>query len=111
MERSVVGRRGAGIPPAWPAVVLGICFGMFVAGSSLGIYLTEVRIASVAIAAACLLVVFGARTGRRWLVPVAVWLSLPVVWVNSWVILLATIRLREPEVSPVAHPVAQGMES
>jgi hypothetical protein len=60
---------------------------------------------------ACLLVVFGARTGRRWLVPVAVWLSLPVVWVNSWVILPATIRLREPEVSPVAHSVAQGMES
>jgi hypothetical protein len=45
---------------------------------------------------AALLVAFGAMTGRRWLVPVAVWLSLPVVWVNSWVILLAIIRLREP---------------
>jgi hypothetical protein len=43
---------------------------------------------------AALLVAFGAMTGRRWLVPVAVWLSLPVVWINSWVILLATIRLR-----------------
>jgi Glycosyltransferase family 87 len=43
---------------------------------------------------AALLVAFGAATGRRWLVPVAVWLSLPVVWINSWVILLATIRLR-----------------
>jgi hypothetical protein len=43
---------------------------------------------------AALLVAFGATTGRRWLVPVAVWLSLPVVWINSWVILLATIRLR-----------------
>ena len=43
---------------------------------------------------AALLVAFGAVTGRRWLVPVAVWLALPIVWVNSWVILLATIRLR-----------------
>jgi len=45
--------------------------------------------------AAALLVAFGAATGRRWLVPVAVFIALPVVWVNSWVILLATIRLRE----------------
>ncbi len=44
---------------------------------------------------AAVLVVFGALTGRRWLVPVAVWLALPIVWVNSWVILLAVIRLRE----------------
>ena len=43
-----------------------------------------------------LLVALGAITGRRWLVPVAVWMSLPVVWINSWVILLAVIRLREP---------------
>jgi hypothetical protein len=41
------------------------------------------------------LVAFGATTGRRWLVPVAVWMALPIVWVNSWVILLATIRLRQ----------------
>jgi Glycosyltransferase family 87 len=40
------------------------------------------------------LVAFGAVTGRHWLVPVAVWLALPIVWVNSWVILLAAIRLR-----------------
>jgi Glycosyltransferase family 87 len=46
---------------------------------------------------AAVLVLFGARTGRRWLVPVAVWLALPIVWVNSWVILLAVIRLRERE--------------
>ena len=45
------------------------------------------------------LVAFGARTGRRWLVPVAVWISLPIVWINSWVILLAVIRLRSPQPS------------
>lgn len=39
------------------------------------------------------LIAFGARTDRRWLVPIAVWISLPVVWASSWVILLAVIRL------------------
>jgi Glycosyltransferase family 87 len=43
---------------------------------------------------AAALVAFGAATGRRWMVPAAVWLALPIVWVNSWVILLAAIRLR-----------------
>jgi Glycosyltransferase family 87 len=42
------------------------------------------------------IVVAGALTGRRWAIPIAVWLALPVVWIESWVILLAIIRLREP---------------
>ncbi len=48
------------------------------------------------IALAAALVVFGAWSGRRWLVPVAAWIALPIVWVNSWVILLAVIRLSGP---------------
>lgn len=56
---------------------------------------------------ASLLVALGAVTGRRWLVAVAVWLSLPLVYVNSWVILLAAIRLREP----VASRYAEGTSS
>lgn len=56
----------------------------------------------VALAAA--IVVVGALTGRRWAVPIAVWLALPVVWIESWVILLAIIRLREP-----APPVVAGL--
>jgi glycosyl transferase family 87 len=48
------------------------------------------------IAAAAAIVVAGAWTGRRWTVPIAVWLAMPVVWIESWVILLAIIRLREP---------------
>ena len=48
------------------------------------------------LAAAAAIVVAGALTGRRWVIPVAVWLALPVVWIESWVILLAIIRLREP---------------
>ena len=45
---------------------------------------------------AAVIVVAGALTNRPWLVPVAVWLALPVVWIESWVILLAIIRLRGP---------------
>jgi hypothetical protein len=55
---------------------------------------SELLLPRMAISA--ILVTFGALTGRRWLVPVAVWFALPVVWPNSWVILLAVIRLREP---------------
>jgi len=47
------------------------------------------------LALATAIVVAGALTDRRWMVPVAVWLALPVVWIESWVILLAIIRLRE----------------
>jgi hypothetical protein len=50
--------------------------------------------------AAAAIVIAGALTGYRWMVPIAVWLALPVVWIESWVILLAIIRLREP-VAPV----------
>jgi Glycosyltransferase family 87 len=55
------------------------------------------------IAAAALIVVAGALTDRRWVVPIAVWLALPVVWIESWVILLAIIRLRDRP-APVAEP-------
>lgn len=55
------------------------------------------------IAAAGLIVIAGALTGRRWAVPIAVWLALPVVWIESWVILLAIIRLREP--APALAPM------
>lgn len=48
------------------------------------------------LALAALIVIIGARTDRAWTVPIAVWLALPVVWIESWVILLAIIRLREP---------------
>ena len=56
------------------------------------------------IAAAAVIVVAGALTGRRWAVPIAVWLALPVVWIESWVILLAIIRLQEP--APALAPLS-----
>ncbi len=58
------------------------------------------------LALGAILVSLGAVTGRRWLVPVAVFISLPVVWINSWVILLAVIRLREP-VTPIGRREAR----
>jgi hypothetical protein len=48
------------------------------------------------LALSAVIVVAGALTGRRWTIPIAVWLALPVVWIESWVILFAIIRLREP---------------
>lgn len=60
---------------------------------------SELLVPRLVLAAA--LVGVGGRTDRPWLVPIAVWISLPVVWINSWVILLATIRL-----VPRTHPGA-----
>jgi hypothetical protein len=52
---------------------------------------TELLLPRLALAA--VLVVAGARTNRAWVIPIAGWLALPVIWVNSWVILLAVIRM------------------
>jgi Glycosyltransferase family 87 len=46
------------------------------------------------LAVAFLLVAFAGLTDRRWLVPVGVWIAFPVVWVETWVVLLAIIRIR-----------------
>ena len=64
------------------------------------------------VAVGVVLVVFGAATGRAWLVPVAVWIALPVVWINAWVILLASIRLyHEGDDARVAVPPLVGAGS
>jgi Glycosyltransferase family 87 len=58
------------------------------------------------IALGIVLVLFAAATGRAWLVPVAVWIALPVVWINAWVILLASIRLyRDGDRARVVGPL------
>jgi hypothetical protein len=64
------------------------------------------------VAVGVVLVAFGAATGRPWLVPVAVWIALPVVWINAWVILLASIRLyHESDDARVAVPPLVGAGS
>ena len=42
------------------------------------------------------LVIWGARTNRRWTVPVAGMLALPALWYGGFAMLLAVIALREP---------------
>ena len=49
------------------------------------------------------LVVWGARTERRWTVPVAGMLALPALWYGGLTMLLAFIALRE-NVAPVRPP-------
>jgi hypothetical protein len=48
------------------------------------------------------LVVWGARTNRRWTVPVAGMLALPALWYGGLAMLLAVIALREP--APPVRP-------
>ena len=57
------------------------------------------------LAAAALLVVWGARTDRRWVVPVATAVAMPVVWITTPAILVAIPRLRRKPPSP--HAVAE----
>jgi hypothetical protein len=51
---------------------------------------------------AAVVVVWGALTDRRWTVPVAVTLSLPILWLNSLAILAALPALGVPRRRPVA---------
>lgn len=67
-------------------------------GSSEGFLIPRIAIGAA-------LIVFGARTDRRWLVPIAVWFTMPHVWASSWVILLAVIRLH-PATDPEARAAA-----
>jgi hypothetical protein len=45
-------------------------------------------------------VVWGARTNRRWAVPVAGMLALPALWYGGLTMLLAVIALRDPDRNP-----------
>jgi hypothetical protein len=47
------------------------------------------------IAGAALLVIWGARTDRRWVVPVATCIAMPVFWITTPAILAALPRLRK----------------
>ncbi len=58
---------------------------------------------------AVIVVVVAALTGRRWLVPVAVVLAMPVVWLNSLAVLAACVPLwrgaREAAADPITSAV------
>jgi len=48
------------------------------------------------------LIVWGARTDRRWVVPVATVLAMPVLWITSPAVLVAIPRLRSRVSTPNA---------
>ena len=50
---------------------------------------------------AAAVVVWGARTDRRWVVPVAVVIAMPVIWITTPAILAAIPRLRRKQAAPV----------
>ena len=70
-----------------------------------------VSLIALRLAVAALLVVYGGRTGRSWLIPIAVVLALPILWPDSLAILLAcfplllrSTRERQTPIDGIAHP-------
>jgi hypothetical protein len=59
-------------------------------------------------AAALALVVWGAWTDRRWVIPVSMLLAQPDIAFSTFALLAAIPRLRSPVASPQPVPVAQG---
>lgn len=56
---------------------------------------------------AAAIVLLAARADKRWILPIAVWLALPVMWLNGLAVLTAIIPLRAgraPEASADRHP-------
>jgi hypothetical protein len=58
------------------------------------------------LAAAIVIVAYAARTDRRWLAPVAVVLSLPVLWLNGLAILAAVVPLLKVREDAIADGAA-----
>jgi hypothetical protein len=63
----------------------------------------------VRLVVAAAVVVFGARTDRRWTVPVAAAIALPVLWLNGFAIMAAVLPLwkqdpAERRAAPIACP-------
>ena len=54
----------------------------------------------VRLAAAALLVAWGARTGRRWTVPVAAAIAMPVFWIAALSVAAAALAVDRPELQP-----------
>ena len=47
------------------------------------------------------IIAWGARTDRHWTVPIAVLLAMPILWINVFTLLIATVPLREePGLTP-----------
>jgi hypothetical protein len=51
--------------------------------------------------ASAVLVIWGARTDRKWTVPVAAALAMPVLWVAAFTVVAAVLAVDRPELQPV----------
>jgi hypothetical protein len=62
------------------------------------------------LAVAAALIIWGARTDRRWVVPVATVLAMPVLWITSPAVLAAIPMLRRPRGDATAEgePLSAG---
>lgn len=76
---------------------------------TVGPYLPVALVIRLPIAA--LIVVAAARTGRAWLLPVAVIAAMPVIWINSLAVLAACVPLRHVELARAGTRRAAPVES
>jgi hypothetical protein len=53
---------------------------------------------------AAAVVIWGARTNRPWTVPVAVTISLPILWLAALSVLAALVAINRPELRPAPRP-------
>jgi hypothetical protein len=53
--------------------------------------------------AAALLVIWGARTDRKWTVPASAALAMPVLWIAAFSVIVAVLALDRPELQPKAR--------
>jgi hypothetical protein len=65
---------------------------------------------AIRLPAAVAIVVWGARTDRRWTVPIAAMLALPALWFGGLAMLLAVIPLRE-RAAPQRAPSGSAAEA
>jgi len=54
--------------------------------------------------AAALLVIWGARTNRKWTVPASAALAMPVLWIAALSVVVAVLALDRPELQPQPRP-------
>jgi hypothetical protein len=101
---AVIATASALVVPGWWVEWLRILAGSTSGpGATPGWYLPVPLLVRLPVAAA--LVVWGGVTGRRWTVPVAVLLALPVIWLNGLAVLVALVA---PGFAPRARLHAPG---
>jgi hypothetical protein len=88
---AIAGISYAAAPDAWRAWVAFLARMEFPSFGN-GLYFVPISI-WVRLPVAALLVAWGARSDRRWVLPVGVFLALPTIWINSPAILLALLPL------------------